>query len=461
MSATAAQHAPRFVRRTTLAENEYRVNFKQIDNDVIKALISPEAREVTPMMSTIYLSLLASPPPCWEREGALHFVGEDRGDERLTAWEQMREIAGVSNSTLSKALDWMRKLGVIGYDARANGVGIRVFFNRASSSIRPGIRPGAVSGQARPEQKILRLVPTPSGGAPTPTDGAPFKENSSENNRENYFPRAFAREERAPDEAQPVFAAPGANQASSPSNLQITANQTSSHIGVDATLVGALTRQIASDLRPEIAEAVKRETDNTREWFLKYGLPKATRVAQRETYDLLRSQGLIAKKSDSGNVGRYDEAKGKGREGKSEMEERGREGKSEIERVIAFLAQTGEALDQVAKEANTSGRTELRAACRTAGAELDQLGNRIISGLQRSLDEIGDILTAIEERLTDAVWRATDPDERDAMLKTAREEMRSYVARMDREVFDDTARQRVCARLRDARGIPRINMFFI
>jgi len=453
MSAAVAHLAPRFVRRTRLAENEYRVNFKQIDNDVIKALISPEAREVTPLMSTIYLSLIASPPSCWEREGVLHFVGEDRGDERLTAWEQMRKIAGVANSTLSKALDWMSKLGVIGYDARANGVGIRVFFNRASSSIRPGIRPGAGLGQALQDQKILRLVPTPSGAAPTPTNGAPFKEDCFENNRENYSPRADAREESTPDKEQPVSTAPSDNRALSPSNLQMTANQASSPAGVDTMLIGTLTRRIASDLRPEIAAAVKRETDNTREWFLKYGLPKATRVAQRETYDLLRSQGLIAKKSDSGNdgnVGRYDKAEG-----------RGREGKSEVERIAAFLAETGEALELAAREANTSDRTELRGACHTAGAELDQLRNRIISGLQFSLDEIGDTLTAIEERLTDAVWRATDPDERDAMLKTAREEMRSYAARMDREVFDNTARQRVCARLREMRGIPRINMFFI
>src|SRR5262245_12091541 len=61
MSAAVAQCPPRFVRRTMLAENEYRVNFKQIDNDVIKALVSPEAREVTQRMSTIYLSLLLAP----------------------------------------------------------------------------------------------------------------------------------------------------------------------------------------------------------------------------------------------------------------------------------------------------------------------------------------------------------------------------------------------------------------
>src|SRR5262249_36082070 len=183
-----------FVRRTTLSENEYRVNFKQIDNDVIKALVSAEAREVTPQISTIYFSLLMAPQHCWERDGVIHFIGEDREDRRLTAWEQMRELAGVANSTLSKALEWMHKTGVIGYDARANGAGIRIFFNRALKSIR-----------SKPPQKILPFVPTPSAKAPAPSGGAGFKEVGSETIRETTF-RAFARE-KTTGNGQPVAAA--------------------------------------------------------------------------------------------------------------------------------------------------------------------------------------------------------------------------------------------------------------
>src|SRR5262245_38733987 len=98
MSAALAQLPSRFVRRTTLNENEYRVNFKQIDNDVIKVLVSPEAKRVTPQMPSIYLGLLLAPQDCWERDGVIHFIGEDREDGHLTAWEQMREIAGAANS---------------------------------------------------------------------------------------------------------------------------------------------------------------------------------------------------------------------------------------------------------------------------------------------------------------------------------------------------------------------------
>lgn len=435
MSAAAAQLAPRFVRRTTLAENEYRVNFKQIDNDVIKALTSPEAREVTPMVSAIYLSLLASPPSCWERDGVLHFVGEDREEGRLTAWEQMREIAGVANSTLSKAMDWMSRTGVIGYDARANGVGIRVFFNRASSSIR-----------ARPGQKNLRLVPTPSNNAPTPTNGAPFKEVCSESNRDNYFSRAFAREESSIDKKQPVAAFSNDGGQPTPANLRVITDQP---IGIDAAFVTSLTRHIASELRPEIAAAVKRETDGARDWFLKYGLPKATRVAQRETYDLLRSQGVIAKKSNSGDVGRYDKAA-----------EQGREGKSEIERIAAFLAENSRDIRQAATATNAPRNAELCASCHTASGELDNLRDRIIAGEKLAIDGIDGSLEAVEHLITEAMWGATDKAELESMLKLARDEMQGYAARMERKDFDETVRRRVTARLRDRHGIPRISLFY-
>src|SRR5262245_43456589 len=184
MSAPAvALSPPRFVRRTTLKENEYRTNFKQIDNDVSWRLVSREARAVTPQMASIYLSLLLAPPECWERDGVLHLVGEDREEDSITAWEQMREITGVANSTLSKALDWMHQAGVIGYDARANGVGVRIFINRASASIR-----------YRSAQKNLPVAPTPSPEVRTPSVGVGFKRNIHERDLDMNQIRADARE---------------------------------------------------------------------------------------------------------------------------------------------------------------------------------------------------------------------------------------------------------------------------
>lgn len=63
------------------------------------------------------------------------------------------------------------------------------------------------------------------------------------------------------------------------------------------------------ELRALTAGLCDRELARTREWFERAGLPKATRVAQRETYNLLRAHGLIAARArDGGRVGENVEA---------------------------------------------------------------------------------------------------------------------------------------------------------
>ena len=431
MSAAAIQCPPRFVRRTVLNENEYRVNFKQIDNDVIKALVSPEAREVTPRISAIYLSLLSAPHDCWEREGVLHFVGEDQDNKHLTAWEQMREITGVANSTLAKALEWMHLSGIIGYDARANGIGIRIFFNRAVSSIR-----------SKPSQKNLRLVPTPIVGTPTPSVGMGFKENVSERIREKPYIRANAREEKSlAGKSSPISAAEA--------QPKLRTVETRSAM-LDSALTTALTRQITIELRPEIAAAVKRESETTREWFLNHGLPKATRVAQRETYDLLRAHGVIAKKgSNTGEVGRNKPEVGKGREGKPQ--EQG---------IARYLAETGAAIHQTAAAADASESLALRDSLLAAASELEKLGIRIVAGESTGIKEAEVELGAIEEKLSSGLWMNVDANEREALLKSARRELQSYADRMEEEVFEEAVRGRVRARLYERYGIPRLNLFY-
>lgn len=431
MSAAQAQCPPRFVRRTMLSENEYRVNFKQIDNDVIKALVSPEAREVTPLMSAIYLSLLSAPRESWEREGLLHFIGETRDDKHLTAWEQMREIAGVANSTLAKALDWMHRSGIIGYDARANGVGIRIFFNRAFTSIR-----------SKPSQKNLRLVPTPTGVAQTPTVGMGFKESALEKNREELNTRAIARGEMLLAEDFPPPAKPNRPVI----EFSVPA--------LDPSASAALTKQIAVELRPEIAAAVKRESESTREWLLNHGLPKATRVAQRETYDLLRAHGLIAKKIPNlGEVGRNNSNAGPNAE-------QGREGKPQGQGIARFLAETSAALHQAGAATADSGSSILSAALMAAASDVKKLGPRIIAEDLSGTGEIEMELAAIEERVSRALWTDVDANQHDALLKSARRELQGYADRMEAEVFEEAVQSRVRTKLRERYGVPRLNLFY-
>jgi hypothetical protein len=435
MSTAVAPFPSLFVRRTTLSKNEYRVNFKQIDNDVIKALVSAEARKVTPQISTIYLSLLAAPQHCWERDGVIHFVGEDRQEGHFTAWDQMREIAGVANSTLSKALDWMHKAGVIGYDARANGAGIRIFFNRALESIR-----------SKPPEKILPFVPTPSAKAPTPTNGIGFKESSSETIREITL-RAVARE-KVSGIGHPAAAA-GSSTAAIPTPIPQAAFK--NPLADDIALIAKLTKQLAADLYPEITSAIRRQTDETKEWFLNHAVPKATRVAQRETYNLLRAHGVISKKNNSSvSVGRNIETSGKGREGKCDNNE-----------IVSFLAETGAAMRQAAADAIAAGRSSLHDACLIAGRELGDLHDQVVANEQVVTNEIENRLIRIEDEIARAIWNATGASECEMLLAAAKLELQSYAMRMEREVFEDAVRRRVVTRLREQYGIPRVSLFYL
>ncbi|HEU0144146.1 MAG TPA: hypothetical protein VFQ47_05115, partial [Nitrososphaera sp.] len=115
---------PRFVRKTQLATNEYHKNFHQIDREIIAAITSAEADRVTPLISKIYLCLVNAPVKYWEREGVLRFEAECREGKQVKAWTVLCQLLGVASATANKALTWMHDVGVIGYFAGKNGVGI-------------------------------------------------------------------------------------------------------------------------------------------------------------------------------------------------------------------------------------------------------------------------------------------------------------------------------------------------
>lgn len=284
MSTVALPH--RFVRRTSLNPDEYRTNFRQIDCDVIAALISDEASKVTPHMSKIYLALVTAPSEYWEREGVLRLAGREREGEWQTAWDQLVELLGVASATARKALAWMSQQGVIGYFAGRNGVGIRIFLNRAASSIAQKPHQG---------QKNLRLVRASPDARHASSDEVPFKESFAilENldlgldpdAPENGAPEITAnRESSAPEIVSRRVPVPDAGMSTPGSNLEVTTPAISS---------AAIVEQIVREIAPQVRAATAREHERTREWFADYALPKAVRVAQRSAYDVLRAHGLI------------------------------------------------------------------------------------------------------------------------------------------------------------------------
>lgn len=421
--------AQAFVRRTALQDDEYRVNFKQLDNAVIAALVSPAARAVTPLMSTIYLSLLAAPPECWERDGVLRFTGATGQDERLTAWQQLRQLTGVANSTLAKALKWLHTQSIIGYVAHKNGVGIRIFLNRAASSIR-----------TRTGQKNLRLINTPFDRSDIPAVGTLSNEKGIRNIREEYSAPAREAEHLSP--ALKLVAVPPAAplpavspEMSSPTQLAALANH--------------VTNRVVAELKPSLTAAANRELNETREWLLNHALPKATRIAQRETYDLLRAHGVLAKKpADNHTVGRGSQAPvplaGPEREGA---------------KLAGALQAWGRELEQLVTA--TDVNDPVKAACQRASTRLFALQALIPPNGQCVVSEVETQLLAVERELSTELWQTCSAAEQVALEQSARAALHVYATRMDEDTFAETVRRRIAKVLRERMGIPRLGLLYL
>ncbi len=291
MQATAA-NSPRFVRRTNLHEGEYRKNFRQIDADAIEIVTSDEACRVTKLMSKVYLRLIDAPLHFREQEGVLRFTGEEREGKWLTAWEQLISMLGVASATAQKALQWMHEQGVVGYDAHRNGVGIRIFINRATTSIGKG------EGSAK--QKNLRLIPTSSRAAHTSPGDMPFKDTSGiqdslELDFNPHAPKNGADNTVGKTSSDPEPTPTITPQASTAQEEQKITRANGN--AADAIPVEEIVNRLRSALEPSLmavaVQAAQREHERTREWLDKHGIPKATRVAQREAYNVLRSHGLV------------------------------------------------------------------------------------------------------------------------------------------------------------------------
>jgi len=294
----AAPAPPRFVRRTQLGANEYRKHFRQIDGDVISAVTSAEADRVTPLMSKIYLRLVHAPAEYWERDGVLRFEGELRDQAHVTAWEALCEVLGVASATARKALVWMHEQGVIGYFAGKNGVGIRVFLNRAMSSI----------GTRAPGKKILEFSRASSEGARASRDEAAFSDSFavSEVSDTDINPRApkngaeqieVVKKYSDPHSTRPEHPVQGVSLGN------VLPPRTALRVEVPVEeIVSRLRHELEPSLQSAARRAAAQEHERTREWLESRGLPKAARVAQREAYNVLRKYGVIKDTAQSAHA---------------------------------------------------------------------------------------------------------------------------------------------------------------
>lgn len=285
-----ALSAPRFVRKTQLGPNEYRKNFFQIDREVMAAVTSPEADQVTPLMSKIYLRMVSAPEKFWEREGVLRIEAELEDEKVMKAWSVLCGLLGVASATASKALAWMHEQGIIGYFSGKNGVGMRVFLNRAISSI--GVRKDHTGQKNLPVSLASRCGTRASPNEPAFNDSFAVLEGLDKDINP-HAPKSGA-------DAQQAFATAPARGVGSMTSASLTfsANHTALAVPVEQ-----IVERLRKELEPcvQIAatraatQAASREHAQTREWLDKHGIPKATRVAQKEAYEVLRRHGMIGK----------------------------------------------------------------------------------------------------------------------------------------------------------------------
>jgi len=292
----------RFVRKTDLAADEYRKNFLQIDRETIATITSPEADRVTPLMGKIYLQLINAPAAYWEREGVLRIGAQRHGEGKsLNAWAALCALLGVASATANKALSWMHDVGVIGYFAGKNGVGIRIFLNRAASSI-----------GTRKDKKILAFPPASPLKPRTSRNEAAFKDSYAvlEVSDSDYKPSALKssadrNDGAAADPRNPTIGFTLAVHETQSENQNLQSATIAASVN---EIIHRLRIDLESSLEITTRRAARQEHERTRDWLESRGLPKAARVAQREAYNVLRKYGLINEKaaglSPHGEVGR-------------------------------------------------------------------------------------------------------------------------------------------------------------
>lgn len=304
--AVQPNYSSRFVRKTQLSANEYHKKFFKLDEEIITAVTSAEADKVTPLMSKIYLRLVNAPAQYWEREGVLRFEAQCREAGQVKAWDVLCETLGVASATANKAVTWLHDSGIIGYFAGKNGVGIRIFLNRAAASI--GVR--AISAG----QKILHFAPASSGAGHASQNEPAFNDSfavseGSDSDLNRRAPKNGADTKPAgktdSDPTPPLDTQSHVPNQGESREVE-AASQHSSVASVDeivARLKNELEPCVRSAATQAAAETAVREMARTRVWFETKALPKAVRVAQHETYDLLRKHGIADERTRSARAG--------------------------------------------------------------------------------------------------------------------------------------------------------------
>jgi hypothetical protein len=183
----------------------------------------------------------------------------------------------------------MHEQGIIGYVARKNGVGIRIFLNRAARSI---AKSGSVKREAGSE-KILRFPRASNDIARASLNEAAFNDNYVDLDNLEIYSSSDAPKNGATTTSYKAPATRNQRFSMVPVNLRQRGREVPTHTLDENDVV----RRILAELKPAIqaasTSAARLEHERIRDWLENRGLPKAARVAQHEAYNILRKHGVI------------------------------------------------------------------------------------------------------------------------------------------------------------------------
>jgi hypothetical protein len=136
--------------------------------------------------------------------------------------------------------------------------------------------------------------------------------------------------------------------------------------------------------------------------------------------------------------------------GAAKPETKQEDGGFQPERVAAYLRTNADALQAQNSEAITSLALRLRA-----------LADEIQTGTAVSMEELETTLTALEERMFAALMLSATEDEVVALRTQAARELAPYRGKMSAVQLKQVTEQFVHKRLMEARGVPRLSLFYM
>jgi hypothetical protein len=217
----------------------------------------------------------------------------------VKAWLVFCEVAGVASATAHKALTWLHEQGIIGYFSGKNGVGLRIFLNRASKSI--GTR------AALGNKKILQFGRASSVERPASTNETAFNDSYAVKEIQDHNLSSDAPQIGAGTKPFDKFSSAPPSPGTR-TGVQLAVERRGvmpEAVSAPHIPVGEIIARLKSEIEPGLrsaaaqaaAQATRSEIERTRTWFETRALPKAVRVAQSECYNLLKKHGSLDEKS--------------------------------------------------------------------------------------------------------------------------------------------------------------------